>query len=148
MKTKKRIGFSILIILAMGVLGYTTYFSEPEYSTDTPQTFAWKYEQADSLNLDGIPETNVFLELIYPSGLIEKKLIDTTPGGCNDLPEHDPESIPGLATAQCYSAGLGYLFRVIQGTESYMVQRKIFEEASPEYTPSVETYETILELPL
>jgi hypothetical protein len=110
-------------------------------------TFTWKYEKADSLNLDGIPNTNIFLEVKYENGIIQNKLIDTTAGSCNDLPEKDPDSVENSTNIQCYSAGLGYRFKITKGVESYFVERKTFEEALPDYTPPLYQYEVIAEFP-
>lgn len=110
--------------------------------------FEWKFEEADSLNLDGNPEINVFLEAMYPNKVVQRKLIDTVPMGCNTL--EDTKEIIALnsSVAQCYGAGLGYWFKVTKGENSYLVERKMFEEASPDYNPPASTYETILEFPL
>ena len=111
-------------------------------------TFIWKYEEADSLNLDGIPNTNIFLEVKYENGIIQNKLIDTTAGSCNDLPDIKEDSVPNSTIAQCYSAGLGYRFKVVKGESSYLVMRKKFEEALPDYTPPSYEYEVVSEFPL
>ncbi len=105
--------------------------------------FVWKYEKADSLNLDGFPETHVFLEVRYPNGKIQNKLIDTVPGSCNDLPDKDEDSAPNSTNIQCYYAGLGYVFKVIQGEDSYLVMRKTFEEGLPDYNPPSSQYEIV-----
>lgn len=109
--------------------------------------FTWRYEKAESLNLDGIPETNIFLEVKYPNGEVSKKLIDTTPSSCNDLPESSPDSVPNSTNAQCYGAGLGYTFKIIKGEESYLVMRKKFEEGLPNYEPPTYQFEQVSEFP-
>lgn len=119
---------------------------DTDVSTRAP-VFVWKFEEADSLNLDGIPETNVIIEATYSGGNVETKLIDTTPGGCNALPD-SRDNISGAESIQCYSAGLGYHFRITKGDNSYTVERKTFEEALPDYEPPVYTYEVIAEFPL
>ncbi|MES2930745.1 MAG: hypothetical protein V4665_03095 [Patescibacteria group bacterium] len=116
--------------------------------TAEPPVFAWKYEKADSLNLDGIPNTNIFLEAKYPGGEVQRKLVDTTHGSCNDLPDSDKDSVPGTLNIQCYSAGLGYRFKIVQGEKSYLVKRKTFEEALPDQNPPAYEYETVSEFPL
>lgn len=148
---------SLLLALGLGVFVYKTYFTTPpntdvlvqeNVGTTEPPVFVWKYEKANTLNLDGLPKTNVFLEATYSSGVVERKLIDTRDGGCNDLPNSDADSVPTSTDAQCYAAGLGYHFKVTKGQKSYLVQRKTFEEGIPNYTPPVYVYEVIAEFPL
>ena len=148
---------SILLVLGFGVFVYKTYFTTPPNAetpvqetvgTTEPPVFVWKYEKANTLNLDGIPKTNVFLEATYSNGVVERTLIATTDGGCNDLPESDKDSVPTSTDAQCYAAGLGYHFKVTKGSTSYLVQKKRFEEASPDYTPPASVYEVVGEFPL
>lgn len=148
---------SILFVLGAGVFVYKTYFTttpsvetpvQETVGTTEPPVFVWKYEKANTLNLDGLPKTNVFLEATYSNGVVERKLIATTDGGCNDLPESDKDSVPTSTDAQCYAAGLGYHFKVTKGSLSYLVQKKRFEEASPDYTPPVSVYEVVGEFSL
>jgi hypothetical protein len=110
-------------------------------------SFTWRYEKADSLNLDGLPETNIFLEVKYTNEEIETKLIDTTPGSCNDLPDSEEDSVINSTVIQCYSAGLGYTFKITKGVDSYLVMRKTFEEGLPDYEPPMYEYETVAEIP-
>ncbi len=142
--------FGILIIVGLGIFAYKTY-SNPEQSADIPvnieaPVFTWKYEADDSLNPDGLPQTNVYLEVSY-SGKKMSTLIATTPGSCNDLPDVEDDSVPNSAVAQCYAAGYGDLFKVTIGNNSYLVMHKVFEEASPEYDPVVQQYEVVAEFP-
>ncbi len=148
---------SILLALGLGVFVYKTYFTTPvntEVPTQgnttqvEPLAFIWRYEKASTLNSDGLPKTNVFLEAVYPNGSIDRKLIDTRDGGCNDLPDSDADSVAISHDAQCYAAGLGYHYKVTKGETSYLVQRKKFEEASPDYTPPVSAYEVVGEFAL
>lgn len=106
--------------------------------------FNWRYEPALTLNLDGNPNTNIFLEVAYANGVVKDKFIATTPMSCNTL---IIETNPSYSVAQCYGAGLGYLFKVTKGENSYSVERKTFEEALPDVEPVVYQYETILEFP-
>lgn len=112
-----------------------------------PPVFTWKFENAESLNLDGMPNTNVYLEVAYSGGGTQKKLIDTTPGGCNMLPDNEKDSVQNSSDIQCYSAGLGSRFKITKGKESYLVMRKMFEEALPNHTPPNYKYEVVSELP-
>lgn len=110
--------------------------------------FVWRYAKASSLNLDGQPKTNIFIGVTYPNGTVQEKLVATTDGGCNDLPDSKEDRVPNSTVAQCYYAGLGYSFKITKGTKSYLVQRKTFEESLPGNTPSKYEYKTILELPI
>lgn len=157
MKENKKILVVFVLLILLGFISYFFYSknisretgSEPVSVANTSSvSFAWKYEKAQSLNLDGLPETNVFLEATYPKGEIERKLVDTTPGGCNDLPEVDQDSVSGSANAQCYSAGLGYRYKITRGPQKYLVMRKTFEEGLPDYTPPPYEYEVVAEFTL
>lgn len=152
--TKRVLIFYLVPILSIGAFTYTTYspitkpvetVTKENPQNTTPPVFVWVYEKDDSLNLDGVPQTNIFLEARYSNGVIKRRLIDTTPGSCNDIADSDGDSI---TTIQCYSAGLGYRFKVTKGETSYLVKRKIFEEALPNYTPPVYIYEVIGEFSL
>lgn len=152
--------FTLLLVLGIGVYAYKAYRPSDQTSevappeapesveSSEPPTFTWRFGESESLNLDGLPETDVFLEAKYSGGAVQSKLIDTTPGSCNALPDPDAGSIPGSDTIQCYSAGLGYRFKVTRGESSYLVQRKTFEEASPDYDPPSYEYEVVAEFSL
>lgn len=147
--------FGILLIIGFVIFAYKAYSPTPQKtgpvtqvsSTSTPPTFVWKYEQATSLNLDGIPKTNIFLEATYSNAVVERKLVDTTPSSCNALPDSEKDSLASTTNIQCYGAGIGYRFKITKGQTSYLVQRKTFEEASPNYTPPTYKYEVIAEFP-
>jgi hypothetical protein len=152
--TGRTIGFVVLIIVGLIYFGYKTYLNRnPEPSVEIKEStsnidpiFTWKYEPDDSLNPDGLPQTNVYLEASY-DGDVVRKLIFTAPGGCNDLPEKEKDSVPNSTVAQCYAAGYGDLFKITRGEKSFLVMHKIFEEGSPEYTPNETKYTAIAEFP-
>ncbi|MDQ5952974.1 MAG: hypothetical protein QG551_202 [Patescibacteria group bacterium] len=107
---------------------------------DTPREapiFTWSFKPANSLNGDGNPNTDVFVEAKYSDGEIVKKLVDTSHGGCNQLPDSD--------NVQCYGAGLGFNYRITKGEKSYLIERQEFEEGSPDYNPPVQDYKVIAE---
>lgn len=149
--------FILLILIGVAAFLYMTYVSDaPERHTVEPVTqgeptaassFVWRFEEADSLNPDGMPETEICLDVTYTDGSVVTELVDTTHASCNALPDTDADSVPGTSNIQCYGAGLGYRFKITRGEESYLVQRKMFEEASPEYEPPVQEYETVSEIP-
>ena len=146
--------FNLIIIIA--TLGFFVLYSyiynekqgeDKILESNQPPIFLWEFEEADSLNLDGIPQTNIFLKATYSNGAVERKLIKTSDSSCNELPDNEEGSVPGSASIQCYGAGLGYRLKVTKGAESYLVLQKKFEEASPEYNPPMHQYEIILEFP-
>lgn len=151
--------FFLFLIIGIGVFAYVTYFLDSplkEIPNETYigdeqnelSTFAWRFEEASSLNLDGIPETDIFLDATYSDGTVETKLTDTVSSSCNELPEAEEDSVSNSTVIQCYGAGLGFLFKITMGDGKYFVERKQFEEASPEYEPPVSEYEVIAEFPL
>lgn len=111
----------------------------PEDTKEEP-VFTWKFESADSLNGDGNPNTNVFLEAKYSNGEVISKLIEVSHGSCNQLPYSED--------VQCYGAGLGFKFRITKGEKSYLIEKQEFEEGSPDYNPPVQEYKVIAEFPL
>lgn len=150
-----KIGLLVILVIVgivVGFFAFNNYIYKQkqggeislEGKTELP-VFVWKYEKADSINLDGFPEAHVFLEVRYPNGKIQNKLIDTMPGSCNDLPDRDEDSLSNSTNIQCYYAGLGYVFKVIQGEDSYLVMRKTFEESLPDYNPPSSEYEIVSE---
>ena len=151
----------VLGLLSLGAFAYKNAVPTPslletklqpvvqeDSATTTPPTFAWRFTEDDSKNLDGMYQTNVFLDATYLGGRVESKLIDTTPGGCNELPDAAEDALEGIAAAQCYAAGLGYRYKVTEGESSYLVWRKTFEEALPDHTPPQYEYEVVAEYPL
>jgi hypothetical protein len=146
----RAIVFIILLILGFSIFVYKNYVPANIINTplenNEPPIFTWIYEKDTSLNLDGFPNTNIFLEAKYTNGT-KRMLIDTIPSGCNDIPDADSDSIPNSTNIQCYGAGLGYRFKIIKGEESYDVMRKKFEETSPDQTPPIYKYELISTFP-
>lgn len=152
--TSRNIFIGSMLILISGIIVaycYTKTTSTPKEAliqNSEPPVFVWTYEKADSLNLDGLPQTAVFLEVTYPNGLVRRELIDTTDSGCNDLPDSDADSVPNSHNMQCYGAGLGFRFKVTRGEKLYLVKRKTFEEGLPDYNPPSYEYEVVFEFPL
>jgi hypothetical protein len=146
----------LVLILIAGIFAYKVYFS-PATSSNVPAsetventkppTFTWKYEKADTLNPDGQPNINVILEAEYKTGFVQDKLIDTSHGGCADLPDAETDSVPGSTVAQCYGAGLGFLYKVTKGENSYLVLRKMFEESLPDQEHVTYEYVKVAEFP-
>lgn len=153
----RAIGFVVLLGFALLVAGFYAFnnyiYKEKQGDADMVSgigvsAFAWRFEQADSLNLDGIPETDIFLDVTYQNGEVQTRLIDTVPSSCNELPDTEPDSVEGTTNIQCYGAGLGYRFKITRNDDLYLVERKTFEEALPDYNPPVYEYETVMEFPI
>lgn len=110
--------------------------------------FDWIFEEADTLNGDGNPNTNVFLYAKYDDGEVVQKLIQVSHGSCNELPDADADSVPNTTNVQCYGAGFGFTFKITKGENSYLVMKKEFEEGSPDYDPPEQEYKVVSEFPL
>lgn len=119
----------------------------PVVSTEPP-TFAWRFEEAKTLNGDGNPNTNVFLDAKYSDGEVESKLIQVSHGSCNALPDVESDSLSGTTNVQCYGAGFGFVFKITKGEKSYLVMKKELEEGSPDFEPPVQEYKVVVEFPL
>ena len=127
----------------------------PVVTTTTPNTvivapttvpkFTWQFAADKALTLDGLPKTSISLKVVYADGRTETKIIATVPGSCNELPDADKDSVKGSKNIQCYAAGAGDRFKIVQGLTSYLVQHQEFEEGSPEYNPPVQPYRTVVE---
>lgn len=153
MKPRNILIILLLVIITIVIVSYFTsstdeVLKEVHLESTMPPVFMWKYEKDDSFNLDGVPQTNIFLEATYPNGAVETKLIDTTESSCNDLPDSEEDSVLNSTTIQCYGAGLGYSFKITKGENSYFIERKMFEEALPDYDPPLYEYEVVSEFPL
>jgi hypothetical protein len=156
----KYISKAFIVILVIIVGFFTIRFLDQKRSAEirenestetvdsNPQSFEWKFEDADSLNLDGQPNTDVLVDVIYESGAVKAFLVDTQSGGCNALDSADEDNALGSKNAQCYGAGLGFTYKITKGEDSYLVERKKFEEALPDYNPTATEYEVISEIKL
>lgn len=154
----------VLIIIIAGAIIFASYNfihvekqdSEQLSVTDTPKPedrtdrpiFNWRYEEASTLNPDGNPSTNVFLDVNYPNKTTLSKLIQNEPGSCNSLPDAEPGSVPNSVSIQCYYAGFGAKYKIVLVSTSYQIQKKEFEEGSPDYNPPEQQYKTVAEFPL
>ena len=143
---------AILIILVAGFFAFNSYiYNEKQAPVDqateeTPAvalgepTFEWKHE---SFTEEEIPRTTISLEARYENGTVIETEIDTIQGGCNEYVEPDDDVYEGSEMIICYYAGLGHYFKVVDSSQAYLVQRKVFEEATPDYSPEPEPFETI-----
>jgi hypothetical protein len=103
-------------------------------------TFTWSYDRRE---VDGIPKTTVSLTAKRGNATPETKAVDTVEGDCNASDSPDADAVAGSTMITCYYAGLGRVFKVVQSGSGYAVQRKIFEEASPDYDPPAPAFETV-----
>ena len=142
----------ILFVLAAGVATAIRYVFVPTTPEEAIKedtgtisgdpVFEWTY--ASSSDMD-IPYSKISLVARYPDGSIRTKDIDTIAGGCNAYGEADADVYEKSTMIICYYAGLGHYYKVVEDAGRYLVQRKTFEEASPEYNPPPEQFETIAE---
>ena len=110
-----------------------------------PTTFTWRFDEADTNNLDGNPQTDVYLTITHSNRTIER-LVDTVDGSCSELEGESYEGDNSTAgKVQCYAAGLGQQYRITQSKYIFFVERKLFEEALPDVTPPVYEWEVIEE---
>lgn len=146
---KRKIILIIVFICALVAGGFYELHTlnkkvdETPITTEIPKgnpTFAWKFEEAETLNGDGNPNTNVYLEATYPNGEVEKKLIQVSHASCNELPDTKENNI------QCYGAGFGYRFKIVKGENSYLIMKQEFDEGSEDYTPPKQEYKTVAEI--
>lgn len=154
--TGRAVVVGIILIIGGGYIAFSQFSKVPESDEAlvpskeagaTEPIFSWEFEEADSLNLDGQPETNVILTITHEGKVPQRKLVETSQSGCNELPDPEEGSVPGTTAVLCYGAGLGYMFKITQSTEAYLIERKMFEEGSPDHTPLSQEYEVIHEFP-
>ena len=139
----------VVIVVALYLFNNSESMADVEAvqteQVESPTTFTWRFDEADTNNLDGNPQTNVYLTITHSNRTIER-LVDTVAGSCSEL---EGESYEGdISTAgkvQCYAAGLGQQYRITQSKYIFFVERKLFEEALPDVTPPVYEWEVVEE---
>lgn len=108
--------------------------------------FSWRFVEADTNNPDGNHQTEVYLSANYEDGSRVEKLVDTVDGGCSELKGESYEGdVSNTGKVQCYYAGLGQQYRIVESSDSYIVERKLFEEALPDHTPLETEWEVMTE---
>lgn len=103
-------------------------------------TFEWTYAPFEK---DFIPYNVVSLTATYPGSETRTKEIDTIEGGCNEYVNPDKDVYPKSTEIICYYAGFGRYYKVVPEGSEYLVKRKEFEEASPDYNPPIPDFMTI-----
>ncbi len=150
----KKIPLIVIGSIAFLVIGFfiLNSYIYSEKQTDSPEverasvilldnpSFEWVYVESENTE---IPETTISLTAQDSNGSVISKPIDTIAGGCNEYEERDADVYQNSTMIICYYAGLGHYYKVVESGEHYLVKRKVFEEASPEYTPPIEEFETI-----
>jgi hypothetical protein len=104
-------------------------------------TFSWKYATDES---GEIPQTTISLIAYYPDREAETRVIDTIEGTCNAYASPDADVYAQSEMIICYYAGFGRYYKVVERSGVYQVQRREFEEASPDYSPPIASFETIV----
>lgn len=155
---KKTLGIVLaLVVIVTGVYvalvyGFSTNSVDkqattmPELSGEMNTTqkqnavFTWNYTPFEE---DAIPYTRISVTARYEDGALETKEIDTIEGSCNDYPDADEDVYENSSMIICYYAGLGRYYKVVETDTGYAVERKVFEEATPDYDPPVEEFEVI-----
>ena len=122
--------------------------------------FTWSFRNFEK---DAMPMTTISLTVRYADGMTETKQIDTVEGSCNAYDAPSSNATGGGIGADkyaqsemiiCYYAGFGRFYKVTQiavpsenrNLNRYPVQRKEFEEGSPDYEPVDQPFETIAEM--
>lgn len=120
----------------------------PVGETSTVSEFAWRYE-AGNISLDGLPKTIIYLDTTYQSGKVIPIKVEEVQGSCNavDPVNEDSDMVAGTEKIQCYAAGFGEVYKIINGTDSYQIVRKHIEEGDPEVKPVDFKYETVASVP-
>jgi len=135
-----------ILVLVAGFFALNDYIYQEKQGEDVAgePTFEWKYR---TLSGEEIPRTVISLVGEYTDGTVQEEEIDTIAGDCNVYLESDADMYAKSEMIICYYAGLGHYYKVVESTEEYLVQRRVFEEASPDYTPPVESFETVARFP-
>ncbi len=153
MENKEKIIKTIIIIvisicvltIAYSYLNTNDKFEEPQNIPEIipvgEPIFEWIFE--DNQNDPDYPKTNISLKAMYENTTITK-FVDTAHGSCNLYEGSEKDVYPKSEMVICYAAGLGHYYKITNQENAYLVQRKIFEEAYPEYTPPINPFETIL----
>jgi len=142
----------VSVVLALGAV-YLFTNKESRVTTESiqteqvegPTTFAWRFADSSTDNMDGLPQTDIFLSVTHSNQTVEG-LVDTVDGGCSQLEGESYEGdISAMGRIQCYAAGFGQQYRITQSSDVFFVERKFFEEAMPEIAPPVYEWEVVSE---
>lgn len=102
--------------------------------------FTWEYR---SFEREEIPRTAVTAVATYGNGDRETREAGEVDGSC-DIEPGGAEAIGVRAEViLCYYAGGGSYFMIVEESGGYAVQRRDFDEGSPDYEPPVLPFETV-----
>ena len=152
MKTSIKItlGILILILAAVAIILLVTKKHHQVVSPVSPvKSFTWRYEKGGN-DLDGMPKTQIILDVVYENGKFVSKKIDEVQGSCNVVnpSSKDTDQVKNSTQIQCYAAGFGERYKIVTGDQVYNVVRKNFVEAEPDSVPPNYQYEVVAEIPL
>jgi hypothetical protein len=140
----------ILILILLGIAVAVFAATRRDIQSDEPQLapmspvsgFEWSSQSKD-MDEKGIVWTDVYLMVAHADGTNEKKYIASVQGSCNDIDADEPLAL-GSSVFQCYAAGFGDKFRVMDSGDAYLLQRQEFQEATPDDTSPLPEFKTIL----
>lgn len=141
----------IIVVVAGAMVWYVIHGQKKPIEVTRPPVqhsaqgaiFSWSY--AASGEDMGIIKTAITLTAKYSDGASVTKSIATVEGTCNEYPSPDADVYEHSQMIICYAAGFGDYFKVIKTSEGYLVQRKEFAEASPDYNPPAQPFKTVAE---
>lgn len=155
---KKAIGFIIVVIVfIIGYFVFSKISPKNQVNDDLVSSevvneivptgkpvLTWDLQYTDETEY---PETTLSLKATYENDVIITKEIDTAQGSCNVYDNPKKEVIYEKSEMIiCYFAGLGHYYKIVENQEGkYDVQRRIFEEGSPDHNPPVLPFETIVQ---
>lgn len=148
---------AFLVIAIIGLAGYDAFRAEPVATRESPDPFpipariyigeqpmfTWKYRSFEKNDML-YTEISIIATSAEGGPAITRK-VDTIEGSCNSYETPDADVYPKSDMIICYYAGLGHYYKVVNQGGKFLVQRKEFEEASPDYNPPIQSFEAIAE---
>lgn len=137
------IGIGIILLAAIALFVWRSkevVAPAPAVVYEGAPTFTWNYR---SFEKNDLPHSDISLVATYSNGMSKTKLIDTIEGGCNEYVSPDKDVYKDSTMIICYYAGFGQYYKVVERDGGYDVQRREFEEASPDYNPPKQEFKTI-----
>lgn len=104
-------------------------------------TFTWSYREYME---NEIPRTEVSLTASYGDTHTETFIVDRADGSCNEYEDERESIYEHSKMIICYGAGLGHYYKIVEEGDGYAIQRRVFEEASPDYAPEPEPFVTLM----
>ncbi len=139
----------LVALIGVAALAWSLYILFPraveESTVPAPQgapTMTWLYVPIEGET----PHTALSLKATYPSGTVTVLEVETIEGSCNDFEDRDADVYANSQMIICYYAGLGRYYKVVENDTAYLVQRRVFEEGTPDYMPPREEFETVAQI--